>query len=156
LLVIGPSRVPPSDIFAGVGGGAFVILALTFASVGAVVARPVPANRIGWVFFVPGVVAIGPGVTLQYPPGGLHSVYRLPGAAAASVANTMVGEANAALLALALLLVPDGRLPSPRWRPALGGLLVGMALLVLAGTLRPGAYASPFGSQTNPFGVPGA
>src|SRR5438067_11045210 len=47
LLLIGPGRVLPSDIFSAVGGASFLILALTFAFVGVVVARRVPEIRIG-------------------------------------------------------------------------------------------------------------
>jgi hypothetical protein len=54
-----------------------------------------------------------------------------------------------------LLLFPDGRLPSRRWRPVLAGLLAGIVLLMLAGTLPPGRFAEPFAEVSNPFGVPG-
>jgi hypothetical protein len=60
------------------------------------------------------------------------------------------------LLGLSLLLFPDGRLPSRRWRPALASLVLGMVFFVLAGTLRPGRYAEPFEEVSNPFGFPGA
>ena len=43
LLAIGPGRVLPSDIFSGVGGLSFLVLAMPFASVGARGARRVPA-----------------------------------------------------------------------------------------------------------------
>jgi signal transduction histidine kinase len=72
------------------------------------------------------------------------------------VFNSVTGEATAGLLGLSLLLFPDGRLPSRSWRPALASLLIGMALLVLAGTLRPGRYAEPFAQVSNPFGLAGA
>ncbi len=156
LLVIGPDRVPPNDIFSGVGGAAFLILALTFASVGALVARRVPENGIGWIFLFTGLANGIQLLSWQYADVGLHPGPRLPGAEGAAVFNTMIGEATAGLLGLSLLLFPDGRLPTRRWRPALASLVVGMALLVLAGTLRPGAYAEPFAQVSNPFGLAGA
>jgi signal transduction histidine kinase len=156
LLVIGPSRVLPSDIFSGVGGLSFLILALTFASVGAIVARRVPENRIGWIFLVTGLANSVQLLSWQYADVGLRATHRLPGAPGAAGFNTVIGEATAGLLGLSLLLFPDGRLPSRRWRPALASLLVGMALLVLAGTLRPGRYAEPFAQVSNPFGLAGA
>jgi len=156
LLAIGPGRVLPSDIFSGVGGASFLILALTFASVGAIVARRVPENRIGWIFLGAGLANSVQLLSWQYADVGLHATQRLPGASGAAVFNTVIGEATAGLLGLALLLFPDGRLPSRRWRPALVSLLVGMALLVLAGTLRPGAYTEPFAEVSNPVGVAGA
>ena len=156
LLVIGPGRVLPSDIFAGVGGLSFLILALTFASVGAIVARRVPENTIGWIFLLTGLANSVQLLSWQYADVGLRATHRFAGATAAAVFNTVIGEATAGLLGLSLLLFPDGRLPSRRWRPALGGLLLGMTLLVLAGTLRPGRYAEPFAQVSNPFGLAGA
>ena len=156
LLAIGPGRVLPSDIFSGVGGVSFLVLAMTFASVGALVARRVPENGIGWIFLLTGLANSVQLLTWQYADVGLHATERLPGATAAAVFNTVIGEATAGLLGLSLLLFPDGRLPSRRWRPALVSLVVGMALLVLAGTLRPGRYAEPFAQISNPFGLAGA
>jgi signal transduction histidine kinase len=156
LLGTGPGRVLPSDVFAGVGGLSFLILALTFASVGAIVARRVPENTIGWIFLLTGLANSVQLLSWQYADVGLRATYRFAGATAAAVFNSVIGEATAGLLGLSLLLFPDGRLPSRRWRPALGGLLLGMTLLVLAGTLRPGRYAEPFAQVSNPFGLAGA
>ena len=156
LLAIGPGRVLASDIFSGVGGVSFLVLAMTFASVGALVARRVPENRIGWVFLLTGLANSVQLFSWQYADVGLHATDRLPAASAAAVFNTLIGEATAGLLGLSLLLFPDGRLPSRRWQPALASLLVGMALLVLAGTLRPGRYAEPFAKVSNPLGLAGA
>jgi signal transduction histidine kinase len=153
LLAIGPGRVPPSDIFAGAGGVAFVLLALTFATVGVLVARRAPGNRIGWIFLLTGLANAAQVLTWSYADVGLRAGQHLPGAPAAAVVNSVIGEETAGLLALALLVFPDGRLPSRRWRPALACLLAGIALLVLADILRPGPYDAPFASVTNPFGL---
>ena len=158
LLAIGPSEIlatQPNDIFAGIGGAAFLLLGLTFASVGAIVVRRVPDNRIGWVFSVAGLLNVVNLVTWQYADVDLHTAHHLPGSTAAVVINTVMGEEVAAWFGLAVLLFPDGRLPSRRWRPVLVGLLAGMALLVVAGTLTPGRYDEPFAAVSNPFGVPG-
>src|SRR5947207_10892648 len=81
LLVIGPGRTLPSDIFSGLGGVSFLILALTFASVGAIVARRVPENRIGWIFCLTGVATSVQLLSWQYADVGLHRADRLAGAA---------------------------------------------------------------------------
>jgi signal transduction histidine kinase len=156
LLVIGPDRTLSSDIFSGLGGLSFLILALTFASVGLIVATRVPENRIGLIFCVTGLANSAQLLSWQYADVGLNASYHLPAESAAAVFNTMIGEATAGLLALSLLLFPDGRLPSRRWWPALVTLLAGMALLVLAGTLTPGRFDQPFAKVSNPLGVAGA
>ncbi len=156
LLVIGPDEVLPSDIFAGAGGAAFLLLALTFASVGVLVATRVPGNNVGWVFCLTGFASVVQLLAWQYADVGLHPVGRLPAAAAVATLNTVIGEETAGLLGLSLLLFPDGRLPSRRWRPACAGLLIGMAMLVVADTFRPGAYDQPFAAASNPFGIPGS
>jgi signal transduction histidine kinase len=156
LLVIGPGRLLPNDVFSGIGGASFLVVALTFASVGMLVARRAPENAIGWIFLYTGLANSVQLLSWQYADVGLHAGNRFPGAHAAAVFNSVIGEATAGLLGLSLLLFPDGRLPSRRWRPALMSLVVGMALLVLAGTLRPGPYAEPFAQVSNPFGLAGA
>src|ERR671935_98869 len=156
LLLIGPGRSVPSDIFSGVGGLAFLALALTFASVGAIVASRVPGNRIGWILCFTGLAQSVPLLTWQYADVGLHHSPPLPGATVATVINTVLSEATAGVLVLPLLLFPDGRLPSRRWRPALAALLAGISMLMSAGALRPGRYDEPFAAASNPLGVPGA
>jgi hypothetical protein len=93
------------------------VIALSFAAVGVVVARHQPRNLIGWILIGTAIA------TLLATDAELYTVlsYRgghggLPlGPAAAFWANTfwplgfVVGTP-------ALILFPDGRLPSPRWR----------------------------------------
>src|SRR5215831_2876173 len=109
LLAIGPGEVLPTDIFSGIGGVAFLVLALAFAAVGGLVSLRVPENRIGWIFCLTGFVTALQLLIWQYADVGLHATDRLPGAKAAAVLNAAFGEAGAGLLALALLLFPDGR-----------------------------------------------
>ena len=62
LLVMGIGRSTPGDDFVigGWGGLAFAFAALAFGTVGALVARRLPGNRVGWVFCAIGVaVALG-------------------------------------------------------------------------------------------------
>ena len=106
LLAIGPRRVLPSDIFSRLGGGSFLRLALTFASIGAVVARRVPANQIGWIFCLTGFATMVQLLTWQHADVGLHRTERLPAPAAAATVNTIMSEATAGVLALSLNATP--------------------------------------------------
>src|SRR5436189_2824583 len=90
LLVLEPGGILPnlpSDIFSGLPGAAALLLALAFASVGAVVARRVADNRIGWIFLATGFFASTTLLAWQYVDIDLHTRYHLPGAAAAAVVN---------------------------------------------------------------------
>jgi signal transduction histidine kinase len=157
LLAIGPDRADSADIFAGVGGLSFLVLGLTFALVGWIVAVRVPENRIGWIFSLTGLAYIIQLFTWQYADVGLNAAaVHLPGTTAAAALNSVMSEATAGLLGLSLLLFPDGHLPSRRWRPAMVGLVLGMALLVIAGVLHPGRYDAPFAAVSNPLGLAGA
>jgi hypothetical protein len=58
------------------------------------------------------------------------------------------------LVALSLLLFPNGRLLSRRWRPALWLGIAGI-VCILGYAVRPGRFDWPFNSVTNPLGIPG-
>jgi hypothetical protein len=96
-----------------------VLLAITFPLVGAVVAARRPRNPLGWIFCVIGL-SYGPTVT-----GNAYAVYTvrtapgaLPGAGLMSwLGNWTWAPGLGLLMTFALLLFPDGRLPSRNWRP---------------------------------------
>jgi signal transduction histidine kinase len=152
-LLLGPARPAPDDVFGGVGGASFVVLSLTLATVGALVAARTPANRIGWVFCATGLLYGGTILAWVYADYGVHgSSSRLPGS---TVAALLPNEATAAVLAFALLLFPDGHLPTRRWRMAAWVPALAAALLLLTDVLRPGALDTPFATISNPLGIPG-
>jgi len=156
LLVLGPGVPVADDLFGGVGGLSFLVMSLAFATTGAIVASRVPGNRIGWLFCVTGLATGATILAYEYANYGLHATSEpLTGAPVAAWLSLGPSEAVAGLLGLALLLFPDGRLPSSRWRPAAAILLLGIALLLVAASLRPGSLDQPFPTASNPLGVPG-
>jgi signal transduction histidine kinase len=108
---------------------AFVPVLLAFAGVGAFVASHRPRNAIGWLFLAQGLGAALGLAGLTYAKYAVRSGAP-PGAArwAAWVAVFFI-EALFPLF-LILLLYPDGRLPSRRWRPAVWLILAANALLL--------------------------
>jgi len=97
---------------------AFTPLLLAFAAVGAIVAGHRPANPIGWLFQAEG---LGFAVGVATDTFARHAIRT--GAAPSSVAwadwlGAILGELGF-LFVLAVLLFPDGRLPSPGggWSP---------------------------------------
>jgi len=153
LLVLGPGRPLPNDLFAGTAGAAFLVLALAYGTVGAVIAFRVPGHRIGWLFSLIGLLSALNVVTYSYAEYGIYAA-DLPLARTAAVMWSSL-ESIAPLLALSVLLLPDGRLPSRGWRPVALILLLAVALLPLSRLLTPGPLEDPFGVFSNPLGIAG-
>jgi len=157
LLALGAGESTPADDFglSGLGGLAFLVAGLAFATTGALVASRLPSNPIGWVFCLIGFLIIAGNPPYQYADYALYiSPGSLPGAETAAVLQNLVGLPPAfGLLGLSLLLFPDGRLLSRRWRPAAAAGLVGAATLVVGLALRPGPLDEPFEVVNNPLGV---
>jgi hypothetical protein len=91
-------------------------IALPFAAVGVVVARRQPRNPLGWLMFAPAVCFLagadaGGYVVIDYWLG-----YHLPFGPVALLLSQSWWALLLALFPLIVLLFPDGRLPSPRWR----------------------------------------
>jgi hypothetical protein len=158
LIALGAGDSTPADSFglSGFGGVAFAVAALAFATVGALVVARVPGNRIGPVFCLTGALLGGGNLVFQYADRALYIVPgELPGGAVAAWAQNLGLPPAFGLLGIALLLFPDGRLPSRRWRRALWLAIAGIALNVLGYALRPGPLDAPFTTVINPLGVPG-
>jgi hypothetical protein len=103
-------------------GGPNFVIGLSFGVVGLVVAWHRPRNPIGWL-----MLTLAPGLIYQID-GGLYNVlnyqlgHRLPLAPVALVFYN-ASQPTLAVIPLIILLFPDGRLPSPRWRWPVGGYL---------------------------------
>jgi hypothetical protein len=158
LLALGAGESTPGDSFGlgGFGGLSFVFSSLAFGTVGALVVARVPGNPIGGVFCLLGVMVGLGDLTYQYADYALFVPPSLPAGEAAAWVQNLGLPPGFGLLAVALLLFPDGRLPSRRWRPALGLALVGVMLIVVGYAFRPGPLDPPFETVSNPLGIAGA
>ena len=118
-----PLGVATRGAGSGVGANlAAAIALLPVALIGFVVARRRPGNPLGWMFLTLVVLAQLGGV------GGACAwlSYRLGHHLPLGVVAVFLAPAWWLLfvaLPLMILLFPDGRLPSPRWRPVLWGYL---------------------------------
>ncbi len=155
LLAATADRRLPDDLFGGVGGLSFAVLSLSFATVGAIIIARVPGNVVGRVFLAIGLLNSVGQLAYQYAAWGVTRAGGAPGMREVAWATTPVGEPVAPLLGLAVLLFPDGRLPSPRWRAAPWMTGAAILALVISGTLEPGAQGAPFTAMSNPVGIPG-
>jgi len=106
-------------------------LALSFGSVGALIATRRPENRVGWLLLLFSVVAGVQGIVDQYPVLAAAANPQLPLAEGARWASAWIWVIpSGGLVAFLPLYYPDGRLLSPRWRPAVILVLAAMAALV--------------------------
>jgi MFS family permease len=104
-------------------GAAFnaVVISAAFSTVGVVVASLRPKNPIGWIMCVGGLGAALGGLTDAYATfllfGGPEE--QMPVAAFSAWLSLWITTASFNSFLLLLLLFPNGRLPSRRWRPVL-------------------------------------
>jgi hypothetical protein len=159
LLAHGAGESTPGDSFelGGYGGLSFVAASLAFATTGALVASRVPKNPIGWIFCVTGLLVGLGDLAYQYADFALFGAANSPPGGLTAAWQQNLGLPPAfGLLALSLLLFPDGRLPSRRWRPALWLAVIGIVFIVIGYAFRPGPLDDPFATVTNPLGIQGA
>jgi two-component system, NarL family, sensor kinase len=108
------------------------VMGLAFAGCGAVIAWHRPGNPIGWLFVADGLghataAAAAPLTQVLQDEGAPESAQRL----AATVFMWSWPWSIALFMPLALLLFPDGRLPSRRWRWAAVAVVATAPLFVL-------------------------
>jgi hypothetical protein len=109
------ARQPESDI------SAFVIVP-ALVPLGFVVARRQPGNPLGWMFLALAALAALGNAAGAYAVLSYRLGHHLP-LAVAAVFLALYWCPLIATFPLAILLFPDGRLPSHRWRPVLWGYL---------------------------------
>jgi hypothetical protein len=129
-------------------------VALLWATIGARIAARQPHNRLGWLILACGWLwsvnaMFEEYATFAYYPQEID----LPFVPGMVWFNSLVGTIVAGLSALALLVVPDGRLTSRRWGVvAIAAIAVTIAAAFILATLP--RRLAPFPFQ-NPFGIEG-
>ena len=126
---------------------AFIPVAIAFAAVGALVAART-GNNLGWLLLGTGVGAAVVLVTRAY--AARVPAAELPAAAWVGWTFTVVLWITAPLLVLPLLLFPDGRLPSPRWRPVVWVVIIDALALMVCPALSDVNFSSNFPRLRDP------
>ena len=125
-----------------------------FATVGALVAARVPSNPLGWIFVVIALLSTGNGVAENYAYQGLvNDPGSLPGATAVAWYYSWGWYPVLILIAVVPLLYPTGRMPGPRWRPVLWGLIGVASVVTISFMLAPGHLDDDKKLPDNPLGV---
>jgi hypothetical protein len=131
------------------------IVAVSFSIIGAVIASRLPANPLGWLFCAAACIIAVAHLSAEYAIYALLArPNSLPAGEAFAWLASWVWILSIGCAVLSLLLFPNGRLPSSRWR-----WLAWLSVLVtIAGAvwvaLSPGVIGS-LGSIRNPLGIEG-
>jgi hypothetical protein len=152
------SSTAPDLPFGGETGDSSVVAnlvtLLTFSVVGAIIASLHPRNTIGWLF-----CSVGVTIGLNSFAGDYAEYWLAGGTSMKSLAETAAWFSSWAWILLTyvptsfvLLLFPDGRLPSPRWRPVAWGAALGIAGVLVGYALKAGSLED-FPQIANPYGV---
>ncbi len=117
-----------------------LVTLLTFSVVGAIIASRHPRNTIGWLF-----CSVGVTIGLNSFVGDYAEFWLASGFGMSSLGETAAWLSSWLWIllvyfptSLLLLLFPDGRLPSPRWRPVAWGVALGTAGGVVGNALKAG------------------
>lgn len=115
------------------------VLAVGYPAVGVLVANRHPRNPCAWILIAVGLFQGISAGGFAYAEFSNESMRRLPAAATLQwVSNWIWFPSLALLITFLLLLFPNGRLPSRRWRPLAG--ITG--IFIAAGTATSGYFAA--------------
>ncbi len=125
----------------------FIPVALAFAVVGALVAART-RNRLGWLFLAAAAISAVTVAANAY--AARPATAELPGAAWVGWAFTVLLGITGSLFFLTLLLFPDGRPPSPRWRIVVWVAAVGGVAEMVTSAVSDVNFSSNFPKLTDP------
>src|SRR5215216_7127563 len=131
-----------------------LVTLLPFSVVAAILDSRHPRNTIGWLF-----CSVGVTIGVNAFAGDYAEFWLVSGFGTNSLGETAAWFSSWLWILLVyvpasflLLLFPDGRLPSPRWRPVAWGVAIGTAGGVVGFALEAGPLVD-FPQIVNPYGV---
>ena len=132
------------------------LIAAAFTAVGVFVVDRRPGNREGWLFVATGIAHAVMFFGRQY---GLYAGEHAGGALPAVEWVTWLGvwplPLVLVLVGVTIMCFPDGRLPSPRWRPVVVAMAAAGALLALLSALWPVEYDDNALAVAHPLSIGG-
>jgi signal transduction histidine kinase len=139
----------------GEGGwnvAASLVVTLASSGVGFVLSTRRGENPIGWLLLANGLVLMANGLAEAYAD---YAVLAHPGALPGGRWAVLFADRGwpmlfAGVTAIAFVF-PDGRLPSPRWRPIAIGAIVSFAVLIVASLFSRDPFSEPFQRVASPL-----
>jgi hypothetical protein len=133
---------------------AYSIIFMALPVTGILIAHRQPENRIAWILLSVGLIIQ---VSAVADPYAMYGLVRHPGSvpaagAVAAIAGSLWIPAIGITGTYLLLLFPDGRLPSRRWRPVAWASGVTMGMLMLVFVFSPGTLGNT-ANTLNPLGI---
>jgi len=107
-----------------------------------------PGNRYGWVWCVLGFAVAVRGAAYAYEIWAWYVAPVQPGGYETAWVGNLTDTLYFGLIPLVLLLFPDGRPPSPRWRPVVRATVVVAVAWTLSAAVAPGPMVD---GTPNPF-----
>jgi hypothetical protein len=128
------------------------------ATVGAVIVSRRPRNVIGWILCAVGLTSAVAGFGQDYASYALLDRPEwLPGGLVMGWLGSWPWYiAFGLILTFLVLLFPDGRLPSRRWRPVAWAAAVTIAVVTVWAAFAPRPFEGPPGMPQNPWGIEAA
>ena len=135
----------------------FGFVQLSYSSMGALLGARLPGNLIGWLFLAFGLATSIAILAEAYSLRALDADALPAGTAALAFSGAIYGPVQFSVVLGLLLLFPDGRLPSPRWRPVAIVATVAAGAFILLASLSAGTLNAmdPAQSVENPYVVTG-
>jgi hypothetical protein len=124
---------------------------LAFTTVGALILSRRPRNGVGWLCWAIGAVQCFGNVGFEAAIRIAGDPISRPLALVLRLSSVTFLVSMLGLLPLLALVFPTGRLPSRRWRPAVGVFAGGLVLYLGLDVLKPGPVSR--GLPANPLGV---
>jgi hypothetical protein len=131
------------------------VLALAYPTIGALIASRLPTNPVGWIFCGMGLFYAAQHFASPYADYALLENSAFPGGEYAAWLSSCVWFACLILGVFLILLFPDGRLPSRRWRIVAWTAILGAALVTVGFAFIPETLILTHPFVENPFEVVG-
>lgn len=133
----------------------FGLAQVAYAAVGALIVARHPRHPVGWLFCLVGLSFAGSEAVYSYATHSFEGLDDLPGATAAAWLSAWTSEPTGVLIGLLLMVFPNGRFLSPRWRRV--GVTAGAGAVVwaVAAGFDPGRLRNFDPVVANPVGIDG-